>query len=37
MAEVSIKNTKRTFTNKEADSMINEINIAGLLLKKLKQ
>jgi hypothetical protein len=37
IGEMSIKNTKRTFTNKEADSMINEINIAGLLLKKLKQ
>jgi hypothetical protein len=36
MAEVSIKNTKATFTNDEADSLIDYINTAGLLIKKLK-
>lgn len=37
MAEISIKNTKTTFSNNEADNLIEYINTAGLLLKKLNK
>jgi hypothetical protein len=37
MAEVSIKNGKNSFTEKDSKSIVDCINTVGTLLKKLKQ